>query len=52
MRNVKRSGVSSKPTIFSGVLYVGRAHQLRVTTTFTDAKTCRQLDAPGPFDRD
>jgi class 3 adenylate cyclase/TolB-like protein len=26
--------------------------QLRVTTTFTDAKTCRQLDAPGPFDRD
>jgi tetratricopeptide (TPR) repeat protein len=25
---------------------------LRVTTTFTDAKTCRQLDAPGPFDRD
>ncbi len=26
--------------------------KLRVTTTFTDAKTCRQLDAPGPFDRD
>ncbi|MGF1610948.1 MAG: adenylate/guanylate cyclase domain-containing protein [Kiloniellales bacterium] len=26
--------------------------RLRVTTTFTDAKTCRQLDAPGPFDRD
>jgi Tfp pilus assembly protein PilF len=26
--------------------------QLRITTTFTDAKTCRQLDAPGPFDRD
>ena len=25
---------------------------LRVTTTFTDANTCRQLDAPGPFDRD
>lgn len=25
---------------------------LRVTTTFTDAKTCRQLDPPGPFDRD
>ncbi len=25
---------------------------LRVTTTVTDAKTCRQLDAPGPFDRD
>ena len=25
---------------------------LRVTTTFTDAETCRQLDAPGPFDRD
>ena len=25
---------------------------LRVTTVFTDAKTCRQLDAPGPFDRD
>ena len=25
---------------------------LRVTTTFTDAKTCRQLDSPGPFDRD
>jgi len=27
-------------------------NHLRVTTTFTDAKTCRQLDAPGPFDRD
>jgi adenylate cyclase len=26
--------------------------QLRVTTALTDAKTCRQLDAPGPFDRD
>ncbi len=26
--------------------------RLRVTTTFTDAKTCRQLNAPGPFDRD
>jgi adenylate cyclase len=26
--------------------------KLRVTTTLTDAKTCRQLDAPGPFDRD
>ena len=26
--------------------------KLRVTTTFTDAETCRQLDAPGPFDRD
>ncbi|TNF86842.1 MAG: adenylate/guanylate cyclase domain-containing protein, partial [Gammaproteobacteria bacterium] len=26
--------------------------RIRVTTTFTDAKTCRQLDAPGPFDRD
>jgi class 3 adenylate cyclase/TolB-like protein len=25
---------------------------LRVTTTFTNAKTCQQLDAPGPFDRD
>ena len=25
---------------------------LRVTTSFTDARTCRQLDAPGPFDRD
>jgi adenylate cyclase len=25
---------------------------LRVTTAFTDARTCRQLDAPGPFDRD
>ncbi len=25
---------------------------LRVTTTVTDTKTCRQLDAPGPFDRD
>jgi adenylate cyclase len=24
---------------------------LRITTTFTDAETCRQLDAPGPFDR-
>jgi class 3 adenylate cyclase/TolB-like protein/Tfp pilus assembly protein PilF len=32
---------------------VRRAQEkLRVTTTFTDAKTCRQLDAPGPFDRD
>ena len=28
------------------------AKDLRVTTTFTNAKTCRQLDAPGPFDRD
>lgn len=26
--------------------------KLRVTTTLIDAKTCRQLDAPGPFDRD
>lgn len=26
--------------------------KLRVTTSFTDAKSCRQLDAPGPFDRD
>lgn len=26
--------------------------KLRVTTTFTDAETCRLLDAPGPFDRD
>lgn len=26
--------------------------KLRVTTTFTDAETCRQLNAPGPFDRD
>ena len=26
--------------------------QIRVTTAFTDARTCRQLDAPGPFDRD
>lgn len=26
--------------------------KLRVTTSFTDAKTCRQMDAPGPFDRD
>ena len=25
--------------------------QLRVTTSFTDARTCRQLEAPGPFDR-
>ena len=25
---------------------------LRVTTSFTDAKTCRQLDSPGPFDSD
>jgi adenylate cyclase len=25
---------------------------LRVTTTFMDARTCRQLDSPGPFDRD
>lgn len=26
--------------------------QLRVTTTFTDARTCRELAAPGPFDRE
>jgi class 3 adenylate cyclase/TolB-like protein len=26
--------------------------QIRVTTAFTNAETCRQLDAPGPFDRD
>lgn len=26
--------------------------RLRITTTLTDAKTCRQLDSPGPFDRD
>ena len=26
--------------------------KIRVTTAFTDAETCRQLDAPGPFDRD
>jgi len=26
--------------------------KLRVTTTFTDAQTCRQLTPPGPFDRD
>lgn len=26
--------------------------QLRVTTALMDARTCRQLDAPGPFDRD
>lgn len=25
--------------------------KLRITTTLTDAKTCRQLDSPGPFDR-
>ena len=25
---------------------------LRVTTTFTDASSCRQVDSPGPFDRD
>ena len=25
---------------------------LRVTTIFTDAKACRQLESPGPFDRD
>ena len=25
---------------------------LRVTTTFTDAANCRQLDSPGPFDRE
>ncbi|MCP5075783.1 MAG: hypothetical protein GY947_21145 [Rhodobacteraceae bacterium] len=28
------------------------ADQLRVTTTFTDAQTCRQLPPPGPFDSD
>jgi TolB-like protein len=26
--------------------------QIRVTTEFTDARTCRQLASPGPFDRD
>jgi class 3 adenylate cyclase/TolB-like protein len=26
--------------------------RLRVTTEFIDARTCRQLDAPGPFDLD
>lgn len=26
--------------------------QLRITTTFTDARTCGLLDSPGPFDRD
>jgi adenylate cyclase len=26
--------------------------KLRVTTTFTDARTCRQLNPPGPFDED
>lgn len=26
--------------------------KLRVTTTFTDAQTCRQLTPPGPFDMD
>jgi len=26
--------------------------KLRITTTFTDAKTCRQIAAPGPYDRD
>ena len=26
--------------------------KLRVTTTLTDAETCRQLDSPGPYDRD
>lgn len=26
--------------------------KLRVTTAFTDAESCRRLDAPGPFDRD
>lgn len=32
---------------------VRRSHdKIRVTTAFTDAETCRQLDAPGPFDRD
>jgi class 3 adenylate cyclase/TolB-like protein len=28
------------------------AEQIRVTTAFTNAQTCRELDAPGPFDRD
>ncbi|MFA3916111.1 hypothetical protein [Ruegeria hyattellae] len=28
------------------------ADRLRVTTTLTDAKTCRQLTPPGPFDAD
>ena len=26
--------------------------KIRITTTFTDAITCRQLDAPGPYDRE
>ncbi len=37
--------------ILEGTVRRSREH-LRVTTTFTDAKSCRQLDAPGPFDRD
>ena len=28
------------------------SENLRVTTTFTDTESCRQLDAPGPFERD
>ncbi len=37
--------------ILEGTVRRSQDH-LRVTTVFTDAKTCRQLDAPGPFDRD
>jgi TolB-like protein len=37
--------------ILEGTVRRSQEH-LRVTTTFTDAKSCRQLDAPGPFDRD
>jgi class 3 adenylate cyclase/TolB-like protein len=37
--------------ILEGTVRRSQEH-IRVTTTFTDAKTCRQLDAPGPFDRD
>ena len=32
---------------------VQRSHEnLRITTTVTDTESCRQLDAPGPFDRE
>ena len=37
--------------ILAGTVRRSQDH-LRVTTTFTDAQTCRQLTPPGPFDRD
>jgi class 3 adenylate cyclase/TolB-like protein len=37
--------------ILTGTVRRSQDH-LRITTAFMDARSCRQLDAPGPFDRD